>query len=166
MLGRGGRRLALCAAAGGLLLFPSFAMARLFTYESWKDVEPPEITMNVRGHTNARGLIDEARVMDFQAKKVKFTCPGGSVVDPYGAEDFELPDDGVRVEQDGEFESVVKHSVGTHVVEKLKLNGQFVSGSTNKAKGTFRIQRGEGGIEFPHCDTDLVTWKAKVPLAE
>ena len=103
-----------------------------------------------------------ASIANFKTTDTPFEC---SATGDSGTADYGFFNEPVQIAKDGSFEDVYELEAGGYVVERYTLEGT-VSGKGKNAvvSGSFRAERGAGGIKFNDCDTGTVPFKAKVKL--
>jgi hypothetical protein len=67
--------------------------------------------------------------------------------------------------KNGKFEDVYEFEAGGYVIERYTLAGKVTGkGKSMVVSGTFRAEKGAGGIKFNNCDTGAVPFKVKAKL--
>ena len=76
-----------------------------------------------------------------------------------------LYDDPVEIAKNGKFSDVYELKAGKYVVERYTLKGKVSGKGRNLVvTGTFKAEKGAGGIEFNNCSTGDVAFSAKAKL--
>jgi hypothetical protein len=162
------KRLLIAIGVVALVVFPATALAKIFTYtgDGLDEHHGTKVVFDVKGKINQQtGLVEEAWIVEFVAKKVHSDCPQGPVEEdevqfPIGPPHSNNPFPDLKVQQDGEFDWKYEEKTGGTVFQRWVLRGQFKTHAKDTARGMFRIQRSEGGIQ-DGCNTGRVDWKAE-----
>src|SRR5688572_20813577 len=73
------KRFSVAAVFAALMVIPALAFAQIYNYQGHglDDAKDTKVVLDVKGKKNQKGLVDEAWILEFVAKKVTFHCPGG-----------------------------------------------------------------------------------------
>ena len=113
--------------------------------------------------TAKKGKLKKASTLsNFKTTDTPFEC---SATGDSGKSDYGFWNEPIKIAKNGSFEDVYELEAGGYVVERYTLEGT-VSGKGKSAvvSGSFRAEKGAGGIKFNDCDTGTVPFKAKVKL--
>ena len=149
------------AATGMIAVAPAQAATYTATGTSTKD-KSVAFEVDVDAKAKKGKLKKAASIANFRTTDTPFEC---SATGESGTGDYGFFNEPVAIAKDGSFEDVYELEAGGYVVERYTLEGT-VSGKGKNAvvSGSFRAERGAGGIKFNDCDTGTVPFKAKVKL--
>ena len=113
--------------------------------------------------TAKKGKLKKASTLsNFRATNAHFECSATGVS---GEGDYGFFNEPIKIAKDGSFEDVYEVTAGSYVVERYTLEGKVTGkGKGAVVSGSFRAEKGAGGIKFNDCDTGTVPFKAKVKL--
>jgi len=158
------------AALTGMAIAATFAVApaQASTYTATgASPQDKSVTFEVDVDAKAKkGKLKSAKSIDrVVMRNAEFNC---SATGESGRSDYAhmgLATDPVTIAKNGKFEDVYELEAGGYVVERYTLEGKVTGkGKSMLVSGTFRAEKGAGGLKFNDCDTGAVAFKVKAKL--
>jgi hypothetical protein len=155
----------LCAI-GATLALAGPAQAKTYTATgAGKGDKAVSFELDVDAKAKKGKLKSASSISRLVMKNAAFECSATGEGGRGDYADFGLPTEPAKIAKNGKFSDVYEVMAGKYVVERYTLSGKVTGRGKNLVvTGTFKAEKGAGGLQFNDCSTGDVPFTVKAKL--